>query len=122
MQGPSFTIGKIGKTLIFNPVVWVRVRLYTNDTCLFCGPLCSLPGHIFRFFVSYTGPEEIVPVGTRGNGGIIMEKKKTGKKKKSGNLIKRAQKKFERDPRKKIFCERNPRLCESQKLRAKFAI
>ena len=47
-----------------------------NDTSLFCGPLWSLPGHIFRFFVSYTRPEEIVPVGTRGNGGIIMEKKK----------------------------------------------
>ena len=51
------------------------------------------------------GPEEIVPVGTRGNGGIIMEKKKkpAKKKKKSGNLIKRAQKNFERDPRKKNF-------------------
>ena len=47
----SFTIGKIGKTLIFNPVVWVRVRLYTNETCLFCGPLCSLPGHIVAYSI-----------------------------------------------------------------------
>ena len=56
------------------------------------------------------------------SGIIIRIKKKPAKKKKSGNLMKRAQKKFERDPRKKKFCERNPRLCESKKLRTKFAI
>ena len=48
-------------------------------------------------------------------------KKKTGqKKKKSGNLMKRAQKKFERDPRKKFFLRAKPyglvkaRNCELQ--------
>ncbi len=35
-------------------------------TCLFRRPLCYLPGHIFRFFVSCTGPEEIVPVKYAG--------------------------------------------------------
>ena len=50
------------------------------------------------------------------------KKNRAKKKKKSGNLMKRAQKKFERDPRKEIFCERNPRLSESKKLRTKFAI
>ena len=77
-----------------------------NGTCLLPGPLSYLPGHIFRFFVSCTGPEEIVPEISRRNGGIIMEKKKkkpAKKKKKSGNLMKRAQKNFERDPRKKHF-------------------
>ena len=54
------------KSRIFNPVVWVRVWFWVNDTCLFCGPLWSLPGHIFRFFVSCTGPEEIVPEISRG--------------------------------------------------------
>ena len=38
-----------------------------NGTCLIPRPLSYLPGHIFRFFVSCTGPEEIVPVGTRGS-------------------------------------------------------
>ena len=60
----SFTIGK---TVIFNPVVWVRVWFWVNGTCLIPRPLCYLPGHIFRFFVSCTGPEEIVPVCTRGS-------------------------------------------------------
>ena len=59
----SFTIGE---TLVFNPVVWVGVWFWVNDTCLFCGPVYLLPGHIFRFFISCTGPEEIVPVSTRG--------------------------------------------------------
>ena len=59
----SFTIGE---TLVFNPVVWVGVWFWVNGTLLFTGPLCYLPGHIFRFFVSCTGPEEIVPVSTRG--------------------------------------------------------
>ena len=35
-------------------------------------------------------------------------KNKTGQKKKSGNLMKRAQKKFERDPRKKNFLRAKP--------------
>ena len=79
-----------------------------NDTSLFCGPLCSLPGHIFRFFVSCTGPEEIVPVGTRGkrrkkNNNGKKKKNRQKNKKKSGNLMKRAQKNFERDPTKKVF-------------------
>ena len=99
----SFTIGE---TLVFNPVVWVGVWFWVNGTCLFCEPPWSLPGHIFRFFVSCTGPEEIVPEISRRNGGIIMEKKKRkkpAKKKKSGNLMKRAQKNFERDPRNFFF-------------------
>ena len=89
------------KTLIFNPVVWVGVWFWVNDTCLFCGPLCYLPGHIFRFFASCTGPEEIVPVCTRGkrrkkkNKKNLKKKKKPAKKKKkSGNLMKRVQKNF----------------------------
>ena len=63
-QSLSFTIGK---TVIFNPVVWVEVWFWVKGTCLFPRRLCYLPGHIFRFFVSCTGPEEIVPVCTRGS-------------------------------------------------------
>ena len=82
----------------------------------------AFQGISLDFFVSCTGPEEIVPESTRGKRRKNKnkqkrkkKKKKTGKKKKkSGNLMKRAQKKFER--------ERNPRLCESKKLRTKFAI
>ena len=48
---------------------------------------------------------------------LIIRKKKPGKKKKSsGNLLKRAQKNFERDPRKKFFCERNPAAIRKQKI------
>ena len=44
------------------------------------------------------------------------KKKKPDKKKSSGNLLKRAQKNFERDPTKKIFCaERNPTRCAKAK-------
>ena len=59
----SFTIGK---NPMFNAVVWVGVWFQANGTWLFPEPLCYLPGHIFRFFVSCTGPKEIVPVSTRG--------------------------------------------------------
>jgi len=52
---------------------------------------------------------------------IIIKKTKPGKKKKkSGNLLKRAQKNFERDPREKIFLRAKPyglvkaRNCELQ--------
>ena len=64
--------------------MWVEVWFWVNGTCLFTRPLSYLLGHIFRFFVSCTGPEEIVPEISRRNSGIIMEKKKkkTGKKKK----------------------------------------
>ena len=70
----SFTIGK---TLIFNPVVWVGVWFWVKGTCLIPRPLCYLPGHIFRFFVSCTGPEEIVPVCTRGSERNNNNKNKT---------------------------------------------
>ena len=101
-QNLSFTVGK---TLIFKPVVCVGVWFWVNDICLFCGPLCYLPGHIFRFFVSCAGPEEIVPESTRGKRQRtkIKIKKNRQKKKKSGNLMKRAQKNFERDRRKIFF-------------------
>ena len=46
------------------------------------------------------GAEEIVPESTRKNGGIITVKKNRAKRK-SGNLLKRAQQNFERDPRPK---------------------
>jgi len=99
-----------------------------NDTCLFCGPLCYLPGHIFGFFAPCTRAEEIVPVGTRGkrrkkNNNGKRKKKPAKKKKKSGNLLKRAQKKFERDRRKKKFLRAKPyAVSESKKSRTKFVI
>ena len=43
----------------------------------------SNPGHIFRFFVSCTEPEEIVPEITRGK----RRKKKNKKNKKINRLI-----------------------------------
>ena len=79
----SFTIGK---TLIFNPVVWVGVWFWVNGTCLLPGPLSYLPGHNFRFFVSSTGPEEIVPESTRGK---RRKKKNTKNKKNEKNRTKK---------------------------------
>ena len=99
-----------------------------NDTSLFPGPICYLPGNIFRFFVSCTGAEEIVPVGTRckrrkKNNNGKKKKNRQKKKKKSGNLMKRAQKNFERDPRKKNFLRAKPyAVSESKKSRTKFMI
>ena len=77
----------IGKKTIFNPVVWVGVWFWMNGTCLIPRPLCYLPGHIFRFFVSCTGPEEIVPESTRGSDRNNNNKKnKTEQKKKSREI------------------------------------
>ena len=118
----SFTIGE---TLVFNPVVWAGVWFWVNGTCLFCGPPWSLPGHIFRFFVSCTGPEEIVPESTRGKRRKNKNKKnkKQAKKKKSREIWWNVPKKIFSAIREHFFfCERNPRLCESNKLRTKFAI
>ena len=91
-----------------------------NDTSLFCGPLCSLPGHIFRFFVSCAGPEEIVPVGTRGKRRKTKNKKKIkkpAKKKKSREIWWNVPKKSLSAIReKKFFCERNPTGLWKQKI------
>ena len=80
---------KSEKTVMFNPVVWVGVWFWVNGTCLLPGPLSYLPRHIFKFFVSCTGPEEIVPVCTRGKRrkkNTNQKKNKTGKKKKSREI------------------------------------
>ena len=64
-----------------------------NGICLFCGPLWSLQGHIFRFFVSRTGPEEIVPKFTRKISGIV-KKIKVHKKSNSINFFLGSRSKF----------------------------
>ena len=56
----------ISKTLaMFKPVVWVRVGLETNGTCLFGGPNSGDLEYIFQFLASCAGSEEIVPESTR---------------------------------------------------------
>ena len=106
--------------------MWVRVWLCANETRRVSRPGSWASYNLFTFLLPCTGPEEIVPVSTRGkrrkknNGKKKQNRQK--KKKKSGNLMKRAQKNFERDPRNFFFCERNPRLCESKKSRTKFVI
>jgi len=111
-QSLSFSIGK--KT-IFKPAVWVEVGLQTNRTCKLGRPGSWLSESIFRFFAFLTGAEEIVPKNTRGKRHgrrrikRILKGKKMGKsKKKSGNLMKRAQKNCERDPRTKSFLRAKP--------------
>ena len=71
---------------MFKPVVWVRVGLETNGTCLFCGPHSWLSRHIFRIFVPCMGSEEIVPVSTR-----ILRESRRNKNKKTFFLPDRAQ-------------------------------
>ena len=83
--------------------MWVRVWLCANETRTVGRPGSWAPDNPITFLLPCTGAEEIVPISTRGKrevkGGrkIMKKKNKTGKKKKSGNLMKRAQKKFERD-------------------------
>jgi len=105
--------------------VWVRVWLCANETRRVSRPGSWAPYNLFTFLLPCTGPEEIVPVSTRGKRRKKNNEKKkpAKKKKKSGNLMKRAQKNFERDPRKKFFLRAKPyAVSESKKSRTKFVI
>ena len=114
----ALPLEKSRKTFIFNPIVWVEVWFWVNGTCLFPRPLCYLPGHIFRFFVSCTGPEEIIPICTRGserNNNNNNFLKKPGKK--SREIWWNAPKKIWSAIREKqFFCERNPTGLWKQKI------
>ena len=103
--------------------MWVRVWLCANETRTVGRPGSWAPDNPFTFLLPCTGAEEIVPISTRGKRGVkggrkIMKKKPAKTKKKSGNLMKRAQKKFERDRRKIFFLRVKPyAVSESKKSR-----